>query len=117
MSGAIALNAAADFPDKINAVASFHGGRLASDEADSPHLRAHEIKARLYLGYAAEDASMSNEMIVKLEQALTAADVNFESVQYSGRHGFAVPDSPSYDPGSAEQHWAAVFDLLGRVAA
>ncbi|HSH97476.1 MAG: dienelactone hydrolase family protein [Methylophilaceae bacterium] len=112
MSGAIALNAAADFPDTIRAVASFHGGRLASDEPDSPHLRAHEIKAKLYFGYAAEDASMSNEMIVKLEHALTEASVNFESVQYSGRHGFAVKDSPSYDPVSAEQHWAAVFNLL-----
>lgn len=115
MSGAIALNAAADFPETIRAVASFHGGRLASNEPDSPHLRANEIKAKLYLGYAAEDASMSDEMIIKLEHALTEASVKFKSVQYSGRHGFAVQDSPSYDPASAEQHWAAIFNLLADV--
>jgi carboxymethylenebutenolidase len=116
MSGAIALIAAADFPDKIAAVASFHGGRLATGDPDSPHLRAREIKATVYLGYASEDSSMSNEMIIKLEHALIDAAVKFESIQYPGRHGFAVQDSPSYDPISAEQHWLAIFNLLTRVS-
>jgi len=116
MSGAIALHAAADFPDKISAAASFHGGRLATEDSDSPHLRAHEIKAQLYLGYATDDASMSDKMIAKLEQALREAAVDFESVQYTGRHGFAVADSPSYHPDSAERHWTAIFNLLARAS-
>ncbi|TIU06948.1 MAG: dienelactone hydrolase family protein, partial [Mesorhizobium sp.] len=37
MGGARALSAAATYPGRIVAAASFHGGNLASDAADSPH--------------------------------------------------------------------------------
>ncbi len=53
MGGARALNAAATYPDTIKAAASFHGGNLASDAADSPHRKAASIKARVYVGMAA----------------------------------------------------------------
>jgi carboxymethylenebutenolidase len=113
MSGAIALHAAADFPNQVAAAASFHGGRLATDSADSPHLRASKLRsARLYFGYAKNDASMSDEMIAILEKSLTSAGVDFSAEQYSASHGFAVKDSPSYDKAAAEQHWHNIFRLL-----
>jgi carboxymethylenebutenolidase len=114
LSGAIALHAAADFPDRIVAAASFHGGKLASDSPDSPHLRSGEIRARLYLGHATDDASMPAEMIARLESALHAAELRFESTVYGARHGFAVSDSPAFDPGSAERHWVALLDLFNQ---
>jgi len=40
MSGPFAFAAAAAFPDRIKASASFHGVRLFSDAKDSPHLDA-----------------------------------------------------------------------------
>jgi carboxymethylenebutenolidase len=104
MSGAIALRAAADFP-QIVAAASFHGGRLATESDDSPHLRAGDIHARLYLGYAQDDASMTDEMIEKLEASLAQADVNFSSDHYRAQHGFAVTDNRLFDVNAAEQHW------------
>src|SRR5690606_3695355 len=105
MSGAIALRTAADFPGRIVAAASFHGGRLASDADDSPHLRAADIRAKVYLGYARDDASMTDEMIAQLESSLAAAGVDYRSEHYPARHGFAVADSASYDAGAAERHW------------
>lgn len=113
MSGAIALRVAADFPENIVAAASFHGGRLATDATDSPHLRAKEIRAKLHLGYAQNDASMSDDMIVKLESALSEAQVKVTSEHYQGRHGFAVADSAAYIPEVAERHWQNVYALLG----
>jgi carboxymethylenebutenolidase len=112
MSGSIALRAAADLPERVVAAASFHGGRLASAAADSPHVRAAEIRGRLYLGYAHEDQSMSAEQIAQLEQALTAANVNFTSEHYAAPHGFAVSDSPAYDAAMAERHWDRIAELF-----
>lgn len=57
MGGARALNAAATYPDRIVAAASFHGGNLASDAPDSPHRKAASIKAHVYVGVAGVDRS------------------------------------------------------------
>jgi len=98
MTGSFALRAAADFPARIAAAASFHGGGLASDAPDSPHLRADRIKASLYLGYADNDASMSPEMIERLEAALRANGVPPSAPISISGHVMALPwltDSPS----------------------
>jgi carboxymethylenebutenolidase len=113
LSGAFALRAAEDFPERIAAAASFHGGGLASDAPDSPHLRVNRIKARLYLGYADEDPSMSPEMIERLETALREAGIPFRSDLYTGaRHGFAVEDGQAFDHEAAERHWHNLIDLF-----
>src|SRR4051812_25106234 len=54
MGGGIALRAAGTFPDRIAAAASFHGGNLATDAEDSPHLLANQIKAKLLIAGADE---------------------------------------------------------------
>jgi carboxymethylenebutenolidase len=71
-TGAMALRTAAQIPDKIAAMAAFHGGRLVTDDADSPHLLLPNVKARLYFGHAAEDSSMTADNIKTLEAALAA---------------------------------------------
>lgn len=114
MSGAFALRAAADFPERIIAAASFHGGGLASAAPDSPQLEVARIQARLYFGYADADASMPPDMIDRLETALREAGVSFSAELYTGaRHGFAVSDGQAYDEQAAEQHWQRLLDLLG----
>ncbi len=40
MSGDMAVAAAGTWPDRFATVASFHGGRLATDDPASPHLLA-----------------------------------------------------------------------------
>jgi carboxymethylenebutenolidase len=112
MGGAVAMRAAADFPDRIIAAACFHGGRLATDAPDSPHLRAKEIRARLYFGHAADDGSMTPEMIEKLEAALNAAHVRFTTDHYTAHHGYAVADSPAYEEDAAEFHWTRLVEFL-----
>jgi carboxymethylenebutenolidase len=113
LTGAFALRAAEDFPERIAAAASFHGGGLASDAPDSPHLRVDQIKARLYLGYADEDPSMPAEMIERLETALRKAGVPFRSDLYTGaRHGFAIEDGQAFDRDAAERHWHNLINLF-----
>ena len=49
MGCGIALRAAGTFPDRIAAAAGFHGGNLATDEPDSPHLLAPKITAKVLI--------------------------------------------------------------------
>jgi carboxymethylenebutenolidase len=112
MGGNASLTAAGAFPDRFAAVASFHGGNLATDKPDSPHLFVGKIRGRVYVAGAIEDASFPEEQKNRLEKALTDAGVDHLVETYPARHGFAVPDLPVFDPVAAERHWAALFRLL-----
>ncbi|MCY1014961.1 dienelactone hydrolase family protein [Pyxidicoccus sp. MSG2] len=115
MSGGIAVRMAADFPERVGAAASFHGGRLATDAPDSPHRLVGRVKGELYFGHADNDASMPAEAIQKLEAALKESGVKHRSELYAGkRHGFAVAGSAAHDEDASEQHWQRLLDLFGR---
>src|SRR5208283_2298247 len=45
MGGPIAFRTAAAVPDRVGAVASFHGGGLVTDAPNSPHLQAAQTRA------------------------------------------------------------------------
>src|SRR5258708_32096436 len=83
-TGAFAMRTAAAMPDKVAAVASFHGGGLHSEEPTSPHLVLPRIKARLYFGHATNDRSMPQDAIEKFERALAAWGGKFENEVYDG---------------------------------
>ena len=61
MGAGVVLRAAGAYPDRIAAAAGFHGGRLATDAPDSPHLLAPKIKAKVYVAGADEDAGFPPE--------------------------------------------------------
>jgi carboxymethylenebutenolidase len=113
MGGARALNAAAGYPERIKAAASFHGGNLASDAADSPHRRAASIKARVYVGMAGVDRSFPPEQSARLAEALRAAEVDHVIENYVGMaHGWCVPDHGVFDAAGAERHWKRLTTLF-----
>src|SRR3954447_4818544 len=55
MGGPIAFRTAAAVPDRVGAVASFHGGGLATDAPNSPHLQAAKTKAAFLIEIAESD--------------------------------------------------------------
>src|SRR3954466_431993 len=55
MGGPIAFRTAAAMPERVGAVASFHGGGLVSDQPNSPHLQASKTKAQFLVAVAAND--------------------------------------------------------------
>jgi carboxymethylenebutenolidase len=115
MGGAIALTAAGAYPDRVAAAASFHGGRLATDDETSPHLLAPKIKAEVYVAAAVEDGSYPPEMEARLKQAFDAAGVNYCHETYEGaRHGWTKPDFPVYKPDAAERAHRELIALLRR---
>ncbi|QBI54058.1 dienelactone hydrolase family protein [Streptomonospora litoralis] len=115
MGAALALRTAGAHPDRVAAMAGFHGGNLATTDSDSPHLLADRIGAELYFAHADQDGAMPPEQIDRLEGALAAAGVRYKAEVYAGaHHGYTQADTASYDAGAAERHWAALLDLFGR---
>ncbi|MEU1462246.1 dienelactone hydrolase family protein [Streptomyces sp. NPDC005727] len=115
MGARLVLRTAATHPDRVVAAAGFHGGRLATDAPDSPHLGAGNITAELYFGHADQDRSMPEEQIRRLTDALTAAGVRHTSEVYPGAgHGYTQADTTAYDREADERHWAALLALLER---
>jgi carboxymethylenebutenolidase len=113
MGGNIALRVAARFGERIAFAASFHGGNLVTDAADSPHLGAGSITARVYVAGALEDASFTDDACAKLAAAFDAAKLRYEIETYQARHGFCVPDMPTYDTAAAARHDTVLGQLLG----
>lgn len=111
MGGNISLRLATLFGERIAATATFHGGGLATDMTDSPHLRAEAIKSRVYVAGAIEDGSFTDEAKQKLDDALTAAHVAHTIETYPAKHGFCVRDNPTFDAAAAERHFTALEEL------
>jgi carboxymethylenebutenolidase len=112
MGGLMSLTAAGTYPNRIVATASYHGGRLATDAPDSPHLLAPKIKSRVYIAGAIEDQSFTDEMKARLEDALTKAGVDHTIETYPAKHGWVFPDVPVYDAAAAERHWQTMLALF-----
>lgn len=113
MGGGYALGALGTFPARIAAAASFHGGSLATDRPDSPHLLAPTMRGRLYVGVAEIDPSFPREQQERLEHALSAAGVDYTIEVYGqAKHGFAVTGHLVYDRDASERHWTRLLELF-----
>lgn len=115
MSGQYAINAAARYPDRVVAAASVYGVALVTDAKDSPHLAARKTKGELYFACAEHDVYAPMEMVRTLESDLKAHNVNAEVEIYrNADHGFAFPERPAFEKGSAERHWERLHALFAR---
>jgi carboxymethylenebutenolidase len=118
IGGRAALIAAGVLGERAAAAASFHGGNLAAaDDAGSPHHRAGQIRATVYVAAAQDDASFPPEQAQRLDAALTAATVPHAIETYHAQHGFGVPDMPTFDEPAYERHWSALAGLFGSALA
>jgi carboxymethylenebutenolidase len=113
LGGRMAFATAGNYPDRVGAVASFHGGGLVTPEPDSPHAKIDKIKARIYLGVADNDQSCSPEAQAALASGLAAAHVGYQIELYAGKaHGFAVADHGVFDQGAADLHWRRIEETF-----
>jgi carboxymethylenebutenolidase len=119
MGGALVMRTAAAVPDRVGAGASFHGGGLATQNPNSPHLLAPRIKARMYIGIAVNDDKQQPDAKTKLREAFDAAKVPAEIEVYpNAMHGWCVPDmakqasgEPIYNKAEAERAWGKLLAL------
>jgi carboxymethylenebutenolidase len=113
MGARIGWRIAAAYPDRVAALAGFHGGGLVTDAPDSPHLSADQLKAEVYFGHADQDPNMTPEQMAALDRALDDAGVRHRAELYEGAmHGYTMSDTAVYNEQAAERHFAALFGLL-----
>ena len=114
LGGRLALHAAGHFGDRIAASASYHPAGLATDAPDSPHRRADDIAAAVYVAGAIEDQGFDDAQKERLVRALTDAGVDNTVETYPARHGWVPSDTPTHDPVEAEHHWDTLLALFSR---
>lgn len=115
MSGPYALAAAARFPGRITAAASFYGTWLVSDAEDSPHLTLGQGRAELYIACAEHDELAPLPMVAELQSLFAASGAVGEvEIHPSVHHGFAFPQRKIYDRPAAERHWERLIALYRR---
>lgn len=118
MGGPLMMRTAATMPEQVGAGASFHGGGLATDKPESPHLLAPKIHASLYIGIAGSDDTQDPKAKDTLRAAFESAKVKAEIEVYAGtKHGWCVGDMPMadgkpiYDKAEAERAWGKLLAL------
>lgn len=115
MTGSYTMRLAAAIPERIGAGGSFHGGGLATDKEDSPHLLAAQMDAAFLIAIAANDDERDPEAKVLLREAFDAAGVTAEIEVYTGtQHGWCPPDSSVYHEAQAERAWSRLLALFER---
>jgi carboxymethylenebutenolidase len=118
MGGPIAMRTAAAVPDRVGAVASFHGGGLVIEGPNSPHLQASKTKAQLLIAIAANDDERSPNEKNVLKETFAKANVPAEIEVYTGAaHGWCPPDSRVYNEPQAEKAWNRLLALYGKALA
>jgi carboxymethylenebutenolidase len=78
MGGPIAFRTAAAVPDRVGAVASFHGGGLVTNAPDSPHVQAAGTKAQFLIAIAANDDMRSPNEKNVLKETFAKANLPAE---------------------------------------
>ena len=104
-------------PDRVGAVASFHGGGLVTPNPDSPHTLASKTKAQFLIAIADnDDKSRPGEKDV-LKDTFGKAKLSAEIEVYMGAHGWCPPDSQVYNREESERAWARLLALYGKALA
>ena len=118
MGGPIAFRTAAAVPDRVGAIASFHGGGLVTPAPNSPHLQAAKTKAQLLIAIAANDDQRSPTDKNVLKETFEKANLPAEIEVYAGAaHGWCPPDSGVYNEPQAEKAWSRLLALYGKALA
>lgn len=113
MGARLAVRTATSHPEPLAACGGFHGGGLATDAPDSPHLGLTSARARFVFGHADHDPSMGPDAVARLGQALDEANLSASNVVYAGApHGYTMADTSAYHHEATERHFAELRALL-----
>jgi carboxymethylenebutenolidase len=111
MGGPMAFRTAAAVPERVGAVASFHGGGLVTPNPNSPHLQAAKTKAHFLIAVAANDDQRAPTDKTVLKDTFAEAKLPAEIEVYQAAHGWCPPDSRVYNEELAEKAWSRLLDL------
>jgi carboxymethylenebutenolidase len=118
MGGPMSFHTAAAVPDRVGAVASFHGGGLVGkDPATSPHVLAAATKASFLIAIAENDDKQNPNEKNVLKETFEKAKLSAEIEVYPAAHGWCPPDTQVYNEPAAEKAWSRLLALYGKALA
>jgi carboxymethylenebutenolidase len=119
MGGSMAFRTAVAVPDRVGAVASFHGGNgLVTKDANSPHLEAAKTHAQFLIAIASNDDMTAPDEKNVMKETFANAGLSAEIEVYTGAlHGWCPPDSGVYNKDQAEKAWSRLLELYGKALA
>jgi carboxymethylenebutenolidase len=117
MGGPIAFRTAFAVPDRVGAVASFHGAALVANGPNSPHLQAAKTKAQFLVAIAESDDKQRPMDKDVIRETFAKANVPAEVEVYGAAHGWCPPDSGVYNMELAEKAWGRLLALYGKALA
>ena len=118
MGGPMAFRTAAAMPDRVGAVASFHGAALVTNMPNSPHLQAAKTKAQFLVAIAESDDKQTPDAKTAMKETFAKAGLPAEIEVYTGSmHGWCPPDSTVYNEALAEKAWTRLMALYGKALA
>ncbi len=118
MGGPFAMRTAFAMPNRVGAVATFHGGGLVTDMPNSPHLEAAKTHAQFLIAIADNDDMRSPNDKVAMKETFEKAKLPAEIEVYKGcAHGWCPPDSGVYNEPGAEKAWSRLIVLYGKALA
>lgn len=113
MGGPMTIYTAALSPNRVGAAASFHGGGVATDKPDSPHLLIPKTNAGYLFAIADNDDKESPNEKVLLKSVLEPRKQWHEVEVYAGAmHGWCPPDGRAYNEAAAEKAWGRMLELF-----
>ena len=116
--GASARQVRAAVPDRVGAVASFHGGGLVTNMPNSPHLQAAKTKAQFLIDIAEPDDMRSPNDKTAMKETFAKANLPAEIEVYAGTlHGWCPPDAQVYNQAQAEKAWSRMMALFSSALA
>lgn len=112
MGGPIVFRAAAAMPNRIKAVASFHGGGLVTESDNSPHLGLTQSNASFLVAIAENDHEKRPDEVSFLQEWFSQLNLEAEIEVYEGAmHGWCPLDSAAYNHDQAERAWSRLLAL------
>lgn len=113
MGGPMVMRTAAAVPERIGAGGTFHGGGLATDAENSPHLLIPTMTASFLIAIAANDDETDPKAKDTLRETFAANNRPAEIEVYEGTlHGWCPPDSQVYNEAQAERAWSRLLALF-----
>ncbi len=111
MGGPLSFQTAGAVPNRIGAVATFHGGGLTTKDPSSPHLLVAKTKASYLIAVAKNDDAREPESkdILKATFAQTRRPAVVDV--YQADHGWTMRDFPVYDNAEAERAFSELTKL------
>ncbi|MEM7325379.1 MAG: dienelactone hydrolase family protein [Actinomycetota bacterium] len=115
MGGRLVTASIGAHPERLTVAASLYGAGIATDDADSPHLRLDRVRGELYFGLADNDVYVTDEETAMLRAHLAMVEVPHTIETYPDtEHGFVFPERYCFAPQAADRHYTTLQDLFSR---